>query len=161
MERLTNLRKETLDGLQELIAYNLDSAELCDVAAKRADAVRTGDLFREIGGERRQQAIELQQFVRMDAEEPRDKGTAGGSIRKVWVDLRAAINRGDKEVIAIEAERAEDRIKSKYEDVLRETAGSPVNDVLMRQYARVKGWHDRVKAMRDAIKTSVSRGERP
>lgn len=161
MERLTDLREETVDGLQELIAYNLDSAELCDVAAKRSDGVRVGDLFREIGSERRQQAIELQQFVRMDAEEPRDKGTAGGAIRKVWVDFRAALNRGDKEVIAIEAERAEDRIKEKYEEVLKETAGSPVNDVLMRQYQRVKSWHDRVKAMRVAIKTAVSRGERP
>lgn len=70
----------------------------------------------------------------------------------MWVDLRSALNGGDNYVVMIEAERSEDRIKEKYESVLEETAGSPVNDVLMRHLRAVKGWHDQVRRLRDDIK---------
>jgi uncharacterized protein (TIGR02284 family) len=37
-----------------------------------------------------------------------------------------------------------------YEEVLKETAGSAVNDVLTRQYAKVKAGHDQVRDLRNA-----------
>jgi uncharacterized protein (TIGR02284 family) len=37
-----------------------------------------------------------------------------------------------------------------YEDVLTETAGSAVHDVLQHQYAKVKAAHDVVRDLRDA-----------
>jgi uncharacterized protein (TIGR02284 family) len=152
MEKLTNMKKETLDGLQHLIEFNLDSADVLEAAAKRVDAAPYARLFRQISGERRRQAEELQSYVCVNAEEPKTKGTAAGSIRKVWVDFRSALNGGDNYVVMIEAERSEDRILEKYEDVLNKTAGSPVNDVLMRHLRAVKGWHDQVRRLRDDIK---------
>ena len=41
-------------------------------------------------------------------------------------------------------------IKARYENVLKETAGSPYNAVLQRQYASVKEAHDTIRDMRDA-----------
>jgi uncharacterized protein (TIGR02284 family) len=51
-----------------------------------------------------------------------------------------------------EAERGEDHIKRAYEDVLTETAGSPMNGVLQVQYSQVKAGHDKVRDLRDAMK---------
>ena len=48
----------------------------------------------------------------------------------------------------------EDRIKAKYKDIITKSAGSPVNDVLLRQFADVKAWHDRVRQLRDSTKKS-------
>jgi len=156
MERLTQMDKETIDKLNDLIAYNLDSVEVLEAAAGRVDNAPVAELFRQIVGERRRQASELRGFVNLNAEEAKTKGTAAGSIRKVWVDLRTALNSGDLYVVLIEAERAEDRIVGEYKDVLKKTAGSPVNDVLMRQFRDVKGWHDRVRQLRDSCKKSSS-----
>jgi uncharacterized protein (TIGR02284 family) len=52
-------------------------------------------------------------------------------------------------VVLVEAERGEDQIKRAYEDALVRTAGSAMNDVLTRQYARVKSGHDRIRDLRD------------
>jgi uncharacterized protein (TIGR02284 family) len=158
MERLTKMETETIDGLKELIAYNLDSVEVLEAAASRVENAPVADLFRQIVSERRRQARELEGFVSLNAEEVKDKekGTTGGSIRKVWVDFRTALNSGDTYVVLIEAERAEDRIVGEYKSILKKTAGSPVNDVLMRQFRDVKGWHDRVRQLRDACKKSSS-----
>ena len=48
--------------------------------------------------------------------------------------------------------RGEDAIKHTYEDALKDTAGSPVNPVLQRQYIEVKRGHDTIRDMRDALK---------
>jgi len=156
MERLTKMDTDTIEKLNELIAYNLDSVEVLESAASRVENAPVAELFRQIISERRRQARELQGFVTINAEDPKNKGTAGGSIRKVWVDFRTALNSGDSYVVLIEAERAEDRILEEYKDVLKKTAGSPVNDVLMRQLRDVKGWHDRVRQLRDAAKRTSS-----
>ena len=156
MERITKMEKETIDGLNTLIAYNLDSVEVLESAASKVDSAPVSSLFRQIATERRAQARELQGFVTLNAEEAKTKGTTGGSIRKTWVDFRASLNSGDTYVVLIEAERAEDRILGEYKDVLKKTAGSPVNDILMRQIRDCKSWHDRVKQLRDACKKSSS-----
>jgi len=156
MERLTKMETETIDKLKELVAYNLDSVEVLESAASRVENAPVADLFRQIVSERRRQARELEGFLALNAEEAKDKGTAGGTIRKVWVDFRTALNSGDTYVVLIEAERAEDRIVGEYKAILKKTAGSPVNDVLMRQFRDVKGWHDRVRQLRDACKKSSS-----
>ena len=62
------------------------------------------------------------------------------------------VTNGDAYVVLIEAERGEDHIKEAYEDVLKATAGSAMNDVLQAQYARVKAGHDKVRDLRDAYK---------
>jgi uncharacterized protein (TIGR02284 family) len=64
------------------------------------------------------------------------------------MDLRAAFGAGTHAMLS-EAERGEDYIKGKYEEILKGTAGSAVTDVLNRQYRAVKIAHDRVRDLRD------------
>lgn len=150
METTLDLRPHTIDKLQELIASNLDSTKVLTEAASAIDDLSLKELFNGLISARVDFAKELQAYVRLNREKATDSGTFGGAMRTQWVNLRAAINRRDPKVVLIEAERAEDAIKGAYEDVLKETAGSPLNAVLTGQYATVKAGHDRVRAARDS-----------
>lgn len=152
METVRDLNEDTLEGLQDLIQLNIDSAEGFRDAAEKVDDNALSSLFSRLSQERFTQSQELKRYVGMNGEEPEDSGTAKGTVHRLWMDLRAAINGGDPKVILIEAERGEDAIKEKYEEVLKETAGSPLNGVLQRQYVAVKSGHDKVRDLRDAHK---------
>lgn len=151
-ETKLSLKKETVDKLRSLVQINLDSASGFREAA---DAIDDGPLaqdFRVWAADRTRQADELAEFVTLnDAEPPQDKSWTA-SLHQVWLDLRAAMSGGEAYAVLAEAERGEDAIKVKYEEVLKDTAGSAVNDVLQSQYLAVKGVHDRVRDLRDARK---------
>ena len=99
-------------------------------------------------------ASELQSLVDFNGEEAEDDGSVAAKTHRIWINIRSKINGGDPYVILIEAERGEDHIKEAYEDILKETAGSAVNDVLTAQYAKVKAGHDKVRDLRDAYKAA-------
>lgn len=149
METVMNLNEKTLKKVQDLIQINIDSAKGCKDAAEKVDSPLIGHLFSGLADERKAQAEELKNFVRLNQEEPEDSSSAAGTAHRLWLDFRAAINGGEPKVILIEAERGEDKIKEEYEESLKETAGSPLNDVLTRHYAAVKAGHDRVRDLRN------------
>ncbi|WP_428306590.1 PA2169 family four-helix-bundle protein [Lacipirellula sp.] len=150
METKHNLREQTIEKVQDLIQINIDSQKgFCEVADKVKDK-QLAALFKQLGDERRTNTTELQQIVNFNGEKPQHDGSFAATVHRAWIDVRAAINGGDASVILNEAERGEDAIKEMYEDVLKETAGSAVNDVLTRQYAKVKAGHDKVRDLRNA-----------
>ena len=150
METKHQLRDETIAKVQDLIQINIDSQKgFCEVADKVKDK-QLATLFKQLGDERRTNTTELQQIVSYNGEDAVKDGSMAAAVHRAWIDVRAAINGGDATVILNEAERGEDAIKEMYEDVLKETAGSAVNDVLTRQYAKVKAGHDKVRDLRDA-----------
>lgn len=152
LETKLNLEDETIEKLQELIQINIDSEEGLTAAADKVEEDRLKTAFRQVARTRADHARELQSYVVANAKEPADDGTAMGSVHKGWTSMRSALNGRDAYVILIEAERGEDRIKETYEDVLKRTAGSAVNDVLQRQYAVTKKGHDQIRDLRDAYK---------
>jgi uncharacterized protein (TIGR02284 family) len=149
METVTTLQEDTIAKLQDLIEICIDSAKGCADAAEHSDDEQVSSLFRQLGNQRADHTRELQGYVKLNREKPEKGGSALGTAHRLWLDLRAAINGGDPKVILIEAERGEDQIKQKYEEVIKETAGSALNDVLLRQYKQVKDGHDRVRDLRD------------
>lgn len=149
MESLTNLDKETINGLQELITINLDSAEGFTHAAESIENRDIGMYFRRCGDRRRQFAGELQRTVGLNGTEPKDDGSVKGTVHRWWLDIRGTVTGGDEHGVLAEAERGEDAIKAKYEEIIKKTTGSPLNTVLHRQYASVKETHDTIRDMRD------------
>lgn len=149
METATNLNKETIEGLQDLIEYNIDSGKGFKAAADKIEDAKIASFFRDCASEREAYARDLSRYVELNAREPKHSGTAKGTLHRWWLELRGTVQRGDEHAVLAEAERGEDSIKAKYEHVLKETAGSPLNSVLQKQFASVKARHDQVKAMRD------------
>lgn len=152
LETKSTLNQSTIEGLQKLIRYNLDSVEGFKHAADQIDEPKVETVFREIANERSQFADQLQQFVDFNFEEPVKEGSAMAALHRTWLNVRSALNGGDVYPVLAEAERGEDYIKAAYENTLKETAGSAMNDVLQTQYASVKAAHDKVRDMRDCWK---------
>jgi uncharacterized protein (TIGR02284 family) len=148
METKTSLNKATVDKLQELIQVNIDSHNGFNDAASNSEDMTIGSLFRELASQRQQQAAELRTLVAANFEEPDSEGSYAAAAHRAWMDLRAAFGGGTKAMLS-EAERGEDYIKGKYEEIVKECAGSAITDVLNRQYRAVKLAHDRVRDLRD------------
>ncbi len=151
METTTNLNDDTLDAVQDLIEINLDSHKGFETAANQLEASpQLANYFRECGQERHRFARDLQSVVSVNGEKPERSGTLKGTAHRWWLEIRGAVQSGDEHAVLAEAERGEDAIKHKYEDVLKSTAGSPLNKTLQQQYMEVKRRHDQIRDMRDA-----------
>ena len=148
METKTSLSKETIEKLQELVQVNIDSHDGFNDAASNTEDMTISSLFRELASQREQQAAELRTLVAANFEEPDREGSYAAAAHRAWMDLRAAFGGGTHAMLS-EAERGEDHIKGKYEEILKECAGSAITDVLNRQYRAVKLAHDRVRDVRD------------
>ncbi len=154
LETKSDLREETVAGLQKLIRYNIDSYDGFREAAEEVEDTRLKTLFAAIAQERSEMASELQNFVEWNGTHAEDDGSVMAAVHRAWIEVRALFSGGDSYAILAEAERGEDEIKEAYEEVLKETAGSAMNDVLQAQYARVKKQHDQVRDLRDAFKAA-------
>ncbi|QEG24852.1 PA2169 family four-helix-bundle protein [Mariniblastus fucicola] len=154
LETKTNLDESTVSGIQKLIRYNIDSANGFREAAEDIETDSIASLFRDLAVERKDLAAELQTHVQFNGENPVDSGSAMAAVHRAWINVRGMLNGGAAHPILCEAEKGEDYIKAAYEDVLKDTAGSAMNDVLTQQYAKVKAGHDRVRDLRDTVKAS-------
>lgn len=150
METVSSLTNESIKGVQGLIEINIDSAKGFEEAAEKIENESIASLFRQCGKEREQYASQLRDIVRVNGEEPEDSGTIKGTAHRWWLSIRGTVTGGNEHTVLADAERGEDAIKHRYEDTLKETAGSAVNDLLQRQYAGVKARHDQIRDMRDA-----------
>ena len=149
MEKKDELHESTIEAIQELIQANLDSADGFSEAARRSDHIQIATLFTELESERRSFSSALQCYVGGNGEKPVNDGTWRAALHRTWIDFRAALSDRDPRVMLIEAIRSETQLKDAYETILRETAGSAVNDVLTRQYAAIKTGHDRITEIRE------------
>ena len=152
LETTHNLNEETLAKVQDLIEVNIDSFNGFRQAAESTQDVTISNLFTQLSMERAKQAVDLQKIVLGNDVEATSTGSLIGAVHRTILDWRAYFDKGDTFVLE-EAERGEDYIKAQYEAVLKETAGSAVTDVLNHQYAAVKAAHDRVRDIRDALKS--------
>lgn len=150
METVTTLNDETVSGVQKLIEINIDSSKGFTAAAEKVENRDIANYFRRCGQRREAFSGELQRIIGMNGEEPEDSGTLKGTMHRWWLELRGTVQSGDEHAMLAEAERGEDAIKERYEEVLKETAGSPLNAMLHRQYASIKQDHDTIRDMRDA-----------
>lgn len=146
----TTMNDKTIEGLQNLIEVNLDSGNGFETVAENIENKDIAAYFRRCGQRRQSFASELQSYVRANGEEPKDSGSMKGKLHRWWTDLRGSVQSGDEHAMLAEAERGEDVIKHTYEDVLKETAGSPLNSLLQQQWLSVKQDHDLIRDMRDA-----------
>lgn len=150
LETKTDLNETTVAKLQKLIRANIDSYNGFHESAEEIDDAKLTALFKDIGDQRSAMATQLQKFVEFNGKEAEDDGSVAAKTHRIWINIRSKINGGDPHVLLIEAERGEDHIKQAYEDVLKETAGSAMNDVLTDQYAAVKAGHDKIRDLRDS-----------
>lgn len=153
LETKTTLEDQTLEQLQKLTRANIDAYYGLKEAAEQINDTIVADLFHGVARERSQIVDELKTYIEWNGEDVPEDGTFAASVHRTWIDIRGMISGGDAYAILAEAERGEDHIKTAYEDVLTQTAGSAMNDVLQEQYMKVKSGHDCIRDLRDQYKT--------
>lgn len=141
--------EEGIRKVQHLIELNIDSVKGWETAADAVDEPSLKGRFREIAGQRRGFADELQGLVRRRGETPHETGTTGGAIHRWWLNLRASMGTVNTRAVLEEAERGEDAIKHGYEDALREGSLGGITRVIDDQSVHVRRVHDEVKMLRD------------
>lgn len=151
VETTKNLHPETISELQDLIQINLDSRDGFQEAADAVDHAQLRAKFMEISERRSSFAADLQRFVQLSGEEPKRKGSFIAAFHRAWMSIRETLSSNDTYAILAEVERGEDRIKAAYEHSLTTVPGSPLNDLLQKQYVAVKQDHDDIRDLRDAV----------
>jgi len=152
LETKLDLLPETVDALHDLIQVNIDSRDGFRYAAECVHDVALSSAFERIGNERQGQADELASYLEWNGEDSPRKGSFAAAVHRTWMAIREMLSSDDTYAVLAEAERGEDQIKQAYEQALRKTAGSAMNDVLLQQYAQVKAVHDHIRDLRDARK---------
>lgn len=148
-ETKVTLRDATIEGLQQLIQMNTDSRDGFQEVADKTEDIAVANLFRKLACQRDDQASELQAVVFLNCEEPRDSGSLSAAAHRLLIDIRAALGGGTKAMLS-EADKGEDQIKGKYEEILKDEPATAVSDILNRHYAAVKAGHDRIRDLRDS-----------
>lgn len=150
LETSVTMSDETLDALKTLIQVNIDSRDGFRHAADQVKEESLASAFAEIADQRASQAEELQHFVSLNEQEPRQEGSTAAAVHRGWMKIREMLSSHDRHAVLTECERGEEKIQSAYEHALRSISGSPVNDLLQRQYVAVKRTHDAIRDLRDA-----------
>jgi len=151
-EQVLNLSESIISELRDLVRINVDSSKGLQTAADCVKDTELAALFRNIASERAVNADKLGHYLAMNDEDANDSGSIAGKIHRWWLNIRGAVSSKEKYAILAEAERGEDEIKDRYEAALRNTAGSPIHEVLMTQMASVKAGHDKIRDLRDSAK---------
>jgi uncharacterized protein (TIGR02284 family) len=80
----------------------------------------------------------------------KEKGTAGGAIRRTWAELKVKLGGGDHTLLET-AEQGEYAAVEAYEDALaNDELPLPVRQALSTQSAHIQASHDYVKAARES-----------
>jgi uncharacterized protein (TIGR02284 family) len=79
-----------------------------------------------------------------------ETGTATGTLRRAWGDLKARLGGGDHALLET-AEQGEDAAKNAYADALEQGLPLPVRQLLDEQQAHILTSHDFVRNHRDAL----------
>lgn len=149
------LDASTVDKLQKLIRANVDSYDGLLDCGKLVEDETIAKLFRDLAGERASLADELQDHVTWNGKEADEEGSVAAAVHRSWIHLRSMMSGGDPTAILAEAERGESHLQSAYEEVIKETAGSPLNAVLLAHYHLVKSGRERIGNLREAYKSDA------
>jgi uncharacterized protein (TIGR02284 family) len=148
-------QKEIVSIIDDLIKTLKDGEEGFKQAADGVKNPQLKSLFNDYSRQRSRFAAELQHQVQNLGEpEPETSSSAAGALHRGWIDLKAALTKGDDHAILAECERGEDSAVEEFRKALDNGLSAPVREILSRQYAEIKGAHDRVRDLRDAANRS-------
>lgn len=95
-------------------------------------------------------ATELKAKIRALGGDPEKRGSTGGALHRVWINIKSTITGMDSHAVLAECERAEDAAKRAYEAALKKDVSPDVRTMVERQYQGVLENHDRVRELRNA-----------
>ena len=147
-------QKEIISTINGLIETLKDGQEGFRQAAQAVKDSQLKSLFGEYSLQRSKFAGELQnEAITLGEHNPENSSSTAGAMHRAWINLKSAITSGDDHAILEECERGEDSAVNEYKKAMEEeNLASPIRETISRQYAEVKGAHDRIRELRDTSK---------
>ena len=140
--------------LNNLIETLKDGQEGFKQAAESVRNPALKSLFSEYSQQRSRFATSLQAEARkLGEEKPETSSSATGALHRGWINLKSAITGGDEHAILAECERGEDSAVEEYKKALDDGLSPSAQDLVLRQFAEIKAAHDRIRSLRNAIKS--------
>ncbi len=81
----------------------------------------------------------------------KQSGTTGGTVHRLWGDLKAHLGAGSDHQLLATAEQGEDAAKKSYKEALEKELPLPIRQLLTEQQAHILTSHDYVRNHRDAL----------
>src|SRR6266478_3894030 len=140
--------------LNNLIETLKDGQEGFKQAAEGVSDPRLKSPFRDYSDQRSRFATVLQSEARRQGEtEPETTSSAAGALHRGWINLKSAITGGNEHAILAECERGEDSAVEEYKKALDDGLSPSAQELVSRQFAEIKAAHDRIRSLRNAIKS--------
>jgi uncharacterized protein (TIGR02284 family) len=142
------LAESALSALQDLSARCHDSEQGYRHAALDATDGDLRQQFEQLANERSSMAAELDRVLREHGVEPDwREGTLTGAAHRMWLDLRTALSRNERQAILDEVARGESAAEDAYDKALRQDLPADAMPVVRQQHRRVRETRNRYRAM--------------
>jgi uncharacterized protein (TIGR02284 family) len=141
-------RPDIVRSINYLIGTLQDGERGYKKASEAAKDPRLKSLFDDYAHQRVRFLAELRDAVRRLCQfEPPQTTSAVGAFHRAWINLRIAISRDDRAILA-ECERGEDSAMHEYQKAAHNRIASPLREIISHQYHEVKSAHDRIHHLR-------------
>jgi uncharacterized protein (TIGR02284 family) len=149
-------QKEIISTINGLIETLKDGQQGFREASEAVKDSKLKSLFSEYSLQRAKFAGELQnEAITLGDHNPEDSSSTAGAMHRAWINLKSAITSGDDHAVLAECERGEDSAVNEYKKAMEdEDLSAPIRETISRQFTDLKNAHDRIKALRDATKSS-------
>jgi ElaB/YqjD/DUF883 family membrane-anchored ribosome-binding protein len=105
-------------------------------------------------------AAELDRLLRDGGAEPTwQAGSLTGAAHRMWVDLRMALSRNERQAIIEEVARGESAAEDAYDKALRQDLPADAMQIVRQQHRRVRETRNRYRAMASAGRSTSRTGE--
>jgi len=149
-----------IQALQDLSARCHDSEQGYRRSAQDATDGDLKQQFEQLANERSSMAAQLDRLLRENGSEPTWKeGSVTGAAHRMWVDLRTALSRNERQVILEEVARGESAAEEAYDDALRQNLPSDARQIVKQQHRRVRETRNRYRAMSGAGQSTSMTGQ--
>jgi uncharacterized protein (TIGR02284 family) len=147
--------REITSVLDELIETLRDGQEGFKQAAEGVTDPKLKSLFRDYSDQRARFVTALQTEARKFGEQkPEDNSSAAGALHRGWINLKSAVTGGSEHAILAECERGEDSAVEEYQKAVGNGLPPALQDIVSHQFAEIKAAHNRIRDLRDAVKTN-------
>jgi uncharacterized protein (TIGR02284 family) len=150
--------EKTVDALNKLVEINNDRIEGYETAADETEEQDLKTLFAQFAITSHNCRQELAREITSLGGSPTDGTKNTGKLFRAWMDVKAALTGKDRKQILSSCEFGEDHALKTYESTLKDDREHlNINHISMinAQMSQLRGDHDRVKAMRDALKAQA------
>ncbi len=149
-----NIHDEIVNNLQGLLEKNYDAEKGFKKAMEDAKSPNLKNFLMHQAAQRGRFANELTHELRNLNEQPKESGSATGTLHRAWIDIKTAVTGNSDESILEECIRGEKASWEEYSETLKNTNfPENISSIVSKQATEVHQTLSQVKSLEDIADT--------